>query len=1028
MSNTTGAKAPTAAQQVSEAPWSDDAWQTPQNIYGTGTASVTASSFDAGDQTWVLKAYNFDFSAIPDTAVITGVSVIINGWYANAPASIDLCQLLNVSRAKVGTNLAGPTAFTTSAANYTFGGNNNLWGNALTASWVKNANFGVAIGCLAGGSGNNNVDVFIDVVTMEVFFVDTLVLSDGSQTQTADNQTLSYLTSITINSASQSASSDNLTIGTNLGVLTVADASQSQSADSLNLVSSGEINLAPEDAQQLQEVITGTPEYIYLVDESGNYIIDDSGNYIISGSTDVLELSLSATSAEIQDGSQAQTSDNVSLSYLTGLTVADATQTQTASDAIVLSRTAVLSVEDGSQVQTADNVSGMSTGQNLSVDNATQDQTSDTLTLTALYLPITVADASQAQTCDAITSLIRNTTLSVADATQTQTADGVDSVGILVAANATQSQSADAVDLTKTWELAVADAAQSQASDEAVLIGLQDIVPSDGVQVQTSDGIDLTRLTYLAVDGASQAQSASNADLEVTYQSFLTVADAHQSQAAGNVTMSFNFTLGVNDARQGQNAQDISFAPSPISVPPSKPVPNKYWYKGAFAGTLPWLFTEQWDKPHYNEGVRITSSPTIGGSPVWNMTNKEFGDTPITPHEHDPWCGYWTKERSGVTPSPSPVTPSYLFVGTSAGIIKMDPETLAILYVYSDNGADSLSTGEDGFFYGATANKVQRYEAINDIILRNQSAAVASPWNTFRRLCFDGTNVYGVGCAGGGVNVTGASFSGADASIITTHVYTDPSSIANLITSSDLYWNPDRNCSYCVANHNGSTYLYEFDTSMVLSSKIAIARCVTGTDAKEYIAYTRNADAVQPINTNYIYYWVLADADAIKDTVAWVNVSPIYLGLQASWNAVEGKYTIGTSTSFMNQIFNVDPDTGAMTGFSGYFDPTWAVLAASNGFIYTNDQTVIRKYSHDGSYTGVSFTLPLAPGTVGGDYSSEMYEFEGSIYVWGRYSIINDWYVYRLNPSSLALQATSPDLNSSGLSNAQPLCITGITT
>ena len=55
-----------------------------------------------------------------------------------------------------------------------------------------------------------------------------------------------------------------------------------------------------------------------------------------------------------------------------------------------------------------------------------------------------------------------------------------------------------------------------------------------------------------------------------------------------------------------------------------------------------WKFTPQIDKPHYNEGVRITDAPTIGGSPVWNMKNKDFGSIPITP-VHNPWCGYWPK-------------------------------------------------------------------------------------------------------------------------------------------------------------------------------------------------------------------------------------------------------------------------------------------------------------------------------------------------------------------------------------------------
>jgi hypothetical protein len=170
---TTGAQSPTVAASVSESPWSDNAWVNPTNIYAAGEAEVSAATFDAGDQTHVLKATKYDFSVIPDTATIDGVQVIINARYANALVSIDLCQLLDVSGAKVGTNLAAtPVDLTTSAANYTFGDSTNSWGNSLTASWVKDIDFGVAIGCLAGSTGNSNNDVFIDSVTMEVWYTE----------------------------------------------------------------------------------------------------------------------------------------------------------------------------------------------------------------------------------------------------------------------------------------------------------------------------------------------------------------------------------------------------------------------------------------------------------------------------------------------------------------------------------------------------------------------------------------------------------------------------------------------------------------------------------------------------------------------------------------------------------------------------------------------------------------------------------------------------------------------------------------
>lgn len=182
--STTGQVYPSLGETVSESPWSDDTWVTPTNIYSdnAATANVTATSFDAGDQTFVLKATGFNFSSIPDDAVIKGVICRTNAWMAVA-ASIDLMQLLNTSKAKVGTNQATtPITLTTNTADvHTKGSSTDLWGNALTASWVKNSNFGVAIGMLAGGTGNNNVDVFCDYVTLEVYYDQSLTGTSAGQ-------------------------------------------------------------------------------------------------------------------------------------------------------------------------------------------------------------------------------------------------------------------------------------------------------------------------------------------------------------------------------------------------------------------------------------------------------------------------------------------------------------------------------------------------------------------------------------------------------------------------------------------------------------------------------------------------------------------------------------------------------------------------------------------------------------------------------------------------------------------------------
>ena len=168
--STTGAKAPTVASSTSETGWAGNAWLTPENLYGAGDAAITAATFDAGVHSRVLRAYGFDFSAIPDNATITGVKVIIGGaYYATAICALGLAQLLDTAGARVGTNQYTTNAnLTTSPASYTKGGDGDNWGNALTPAWVKNSNFGVGIGIIVGAS--NNCDVFIGSITTEIFY------------------------------------------------------------------------------------------------------------------------------------------------------------------------------------------------------------------------------------------------------------------------------------------------------------------------------------------------------------------------------------------------------------------------------------------------------------------------------------------------------------------------------------------------------------------------------------------------------------------------------------------------------------------------------------------------------------------------------------------------------------------------------------------------------------------------------------------------------------------------------------------
>jgi hypothetical protein len=176
---TTGEVLFTAAASVSETPWSDNTWANPTEALTNNTtyASVTAGTYDATDQTWVLKLTGADLSVIPAGATIDGVTVRIEARADSTSVFLDLVQLLDTVAAKVGDNLAlAPSLdvpLTTSDAVYTFGGAAVLWGNALTRAWVQDPEFGVGIGARADIA---NSQVFIDVATIEVNYTDASVL------------------------------------------------------------------------------------------------------------------------------------------------------------------------------------------------------------------------------------------------------------------------------------------------------------------------------------------------------------------------------------------------------------------------------------------------------------------------------------------------------------------------------------------------------------------------------------------------------------------------------------------------------------------------------------------------------------------------------------------------------------------------------------------------------------------------------------------------------------------------------------
>lgn len=175
-----GPQLPTSAATSSESPWSNDDISNPGNVTAddASTASITGTAFDYPDQSYVLKAKGFDFSAIPNGATILGVIVRADMWTGNTSSPfghVGVCQLLDTAGARAGNNLADVASLlnrplpTTQSVVHTFGGESELWGNALTAAWVKDPDFGVALAFHIDPTGVNCL-IDVNTVTVEVFY------------------------------------------------------------------------------------------------------------------------------------------------------------------------------------------------------------------------------------------------------------------------------------------------------------------------------------------------------------------------------------------------------------------------------------------------------------------------------------------------------------------------------------------------------------------------------------------------------------------------------------------------------------------------------------------------------------------------------------------------------------------------------------------------------------------------------------------------------------------------------------------
>ena len=114
-----------------------------------------------------LRLMNFDFSSIPDDAILDGIVVKIE---RKAGIASNICD--SVVRIHNGTNKASATKWGTSESSPTYGGSTDKWGTSYDIEDIQDSGFGVDI------SVQNDSDAittaYIDCVWIKVYYTEAV--------------------------------------------------------------------------------------------------------------------------------------------------------------------------------------------------------------------------------------------------------------------------------------------------------------------------------------------------------------------------------------------------------------------------------------------------------------------------------------------------------------------------------------------------------------------------------------------------------------------------------------------------------------------------------------------------------------------------------------------------------------------------------------------------------------------------------------------------------------------------------------
>lgn len=141
-----GPNSPSAASTSAEAPWDDQNWDNPTNVYDSDDARAAVNSFANEVYSHVLRVTGFDF-AIDAGSIIDGILVEIEGFASTTNELLELCQLTKDGTTRVGDDYGTGQAFPTSESGYfaSLGGAADLWGTTWSVEEINAPTFGVHI-------------------------------------------------------------------------------------------------------------------------------------------------------------------------------------------------------------------------------------------------------------------------------------------------------------------------------------------------------------------------------------------------------------------------------------------------------------------------------------------------------------------------------------------------------------------------------------------------------------------------------------------------------------------------------------------------------------------------------------------------------------------------------------------------------------------------------------------------------------------------------------------------------------------